>query len=296
MKKIAIFFLITIAISSKRCYSQITLEQTYPSAGWYNLKPTPNAAFGAKLFYLVKLEISGEKYVSIDLIGQNVSFYNLNHSLYATMSYSNVTLLGGLLSPNDEKFSAGLLYFSELLFDTDNQIEMMYTQTTSSSGTPLAITQIVNQDGSLLFTANGEAPIVKPTQHNQYYPIYNTANGTKMILSKTDGTAKVYALGGTFTAIIANNPVIGDNNTLSLSPNPLGKSAALTLKYNLPVGVNSADLHIFDTTGKEVRSYKVGSEMHEVLLEPGELPAGVYYYQLSSGSKIIGTKTSIVID
>jgi hypothetical protein len=167
-RKLAIGLFATVMVSSS-LQSQISLEQTYPSAGYFNSTANP-VVFGAKLFYLVKLEVSGEKYVSVDMLAQSISFYNLNHSLYATMSYSNVLPVGGT-TPDLEKVNASLLYFSENLFDLDNQIEVMYTNWRITATTQSAVTHIVNQDGSFLFTAVNEAPLVKPNFHNQYYPI-----------------------------------------------------------------------------------------------------------------------------
>ncbi len=288
-----------LAVAVQPMQSQITLEQTYPSAGYYNtLSVSPQIKVtGAKLFYMVKLEISGEKYVAVDMLNQSINFYNLNHTLFANVSYSNVTLLGNPTA-GVEKVNASLLYISENLFDTDNQIELMYMGTyyDYTTDTQYAVTQIVNQDGSIMFTATNEAPLVKPNYHSQYYPIYNTAAGTKLILSKTNGDAKVYSLGGTWSGMLANNSINLSENALTLSPNPSGRGSAVRMEYDLPQGVNTAELKVFDGTGKELKSYKIGSDMHEVMVEPGDLPAGDYYYYLSAEGKVIGTKKSVVME
>jgi hypothetical protein len=298
MKKKLVLSLFAMALATGTLRSQISLEQTYPSAGAFVLTPAGPIpqSFGAKLFYMVKLEVSGEKYVSVDLLAQSINFYNLNHSLYATMSYSNVLLMGTPPSIM-EKVSCSLLYFSENLFDLDNQIEMMYTYSKTASNTAIAVTQIVNQDGSLLFTAMNEAPMIKPSYHNQYYPIYNTPLGTKMILSKTDGTAKVYSLGGTFSGAVGSNPIINvDDNAMTLSPNPAERGSAVKLEYDLPEGMKEAELKVFDGAGRVIKSYRIGADMHSILVEPGELSAGVYYYSILSGSIVIGTKKSVVVE
>lgn len=297
MKKLIVFLLAAVVVKAAR--AQITLEQTYPSNGYFNSISTPNNYYGGKLFYLVKLETSGEKYVAVDLLNQSINFYNLNHSLYTTMSYSNITLLAPPnVSVSSQKMNAQLLYISERLFDTDNQIELMYTYyyVGLPPGPSYVITQIVNQDGSIMFTANDEIPYVRPTYHNQYYPIYNTVNGTKMILSKTDGSAKVYSLGGTFTAMLTNNNISANDDLMSLAPNPSAKGGVITLNYDLPAEISTAVFTIYDNAGKEIKSYKIGNDMHQVLIEQGELPAGVYHYSLLSGSKVIGSKKSVVIE
>jgi hypothetical protein len=296
MKKKLVLFLASLALCAGSLRSQITLEQTYPSAGWFNAGSIgPNfSIFGAKFFYMVNLEVSGQKYVSIDLQGQNINLYNLNHSLYTTISFANITMFSP--GDNQEKMNATFLYFSENLFDTDNQIEFMYCNWVGGVGSPNAITQIVNQDGSILFTANGEAPLVKANFHNQYYPIYNTPQGTKMILSKTDGSARVYSLAGTFSGMMGQNPLAGNNDAFSLSPNPAGRGSAVKLEYDLPESIKEAELKVFDGAGREIKSYRIGADMHSIMVEPGELAAGVYYYSILSGSAVIGTKKSVVVE
>ncbi len=300
MKKLFTLLAGTFFMLASNSNAQLALEHTYPSTGYFNAT-VPSSSYGAKRLYLVKLEQAGEKYVSVDCAAQTITFYNLNHSLYVTMSYSNVTLLGGFPNTNYERVNADLLYISQNLFNKDNMIEVLYTNYrynagSGGTGTWTAVTHIVKEDGTIMFTATDEAPLVKPNYHNQFYPIYNTAQGTKLILSKTNGDAKVYSLGGTFSNATANNNIYGNDVDMMLAPNPVESGESVKLTYQLPAEISAAELKVFDESGKEIKSYKIGSDMNEIIVEPGELPAGIYYYSVISGSKTLGTKKSLVIN
>lgn len=134
---------------------------------------------------MVDLEASGMSYVEVDRANKEIKLYHLDHSLFKTVSYANVPL------PANPITTVYLMYISEHLFDQDDGLEFMYLDPTPGT----YLTQVYNEDGSLLLDEPGSQPLVLATVHNQQYPIYNTDQGTKLILSHTDGTARVYSLG-----------------------------------------------------------------------------------------------------
>lgn len=295
MKKI-IFFIITLL--SGQIYAQIILTHTYNNTGGFKgeLSVTSIPTFGQHLLYLVHLEASGDKYVDIDKMAQTIDFYNLDYSTWKSINYS-VVPTNISIDPNNDKAFSSVLYISQYLFDMDDEVEFMYTyawynnQDTSWSAT----TQIVNEDGSILFS-RAAAPLVNPTFHNQYYPIYNTTNGTVMILSNINGTAEVFSLGGTFTAGIATNNILGNAAEMSLFPNPSMDGNMITINYQLPQKVKTADLVIYDAQGKQVKSYKIGNGMNSILVNPSELAKGTYYYSIQTeDGRAIATQKSIVV-
>src|ERR1017187_9665452 len=81
MKKYLLIALIAFGINAK---AQITLEHTYNNVGYFVLSTIipSEPAFGTHPFYLVHLEIDGDKYVSIDRTTQIINFYDLNHVLW----------------------------------------------------------------------------------------------------------------------------------------------------------------------------------------------------------------------
>lgn len=297
MKKIIIFSIILFV--SIPVFAQFTLEQTYNNTGYFKLSTLQpgQIQFGKFSFYLVHLEIDGDKYVKIDRTSQTIDFYDLNHIFWKSISYSGVqTNIGP--NPNYDKSESLIFYISQSLFNTDSKIEFMYTcrayYNTDTSNK--AITQIVNEDGAILFT-DAAAPLIQPTFHNQYYPIYNTTNGTKMILSNVNGTAEVFSLSGTFTAGIAQNNILGNAAQMSLFPNPSMSENMITINYTLPEENKTAKLLVFDSQGRQVKSYKIGNGMNNILVNPAELSKGTYFYSIQTeDGKIIATQKSIVVE
>lgn len=297
MKKTTLFSIaIFLSIST---FAQFTLEHSYNNSGYFQGSNILQGSFlfGTHSFYLVHLEIDGDKYVLIDRNTQTIDFYDLNHTFWKTINYSAVpTNISP--DPNNDKFACSILYISQSLFNADTKIEFMYTYAwyKTSDSTWHAITQILNEDGSILFS-DAASPMLKPTFHNQYYPIYNTTNGTKMILSNIDGTAEVFSLAGTFTAGIAQNNILGNAGVMSLSPNPSTGGNMITINYKLPEENKTANLIVSDIQGRQVKFYKIGNGMSDVLVNPAELSKGTYFYSIiTDEGKVIATQKSIVIE
>src|SRR6185295_10623576 len=209
MKKIIL--LSVAAFLSLHAFAQITLEQTYDSAGIYSDYYSPSE------LYVVNLEVDNDKYVVIDRIQKSVRLYNMNHTLWKTISFASAIDL-----VVDYNFQA-ILYISQHLFDLDDEIEFLYVDQYTLMST--CVTQVINEDGSILFTANNQGPWVRVTAPQQQLPIYNTSAGTKMILSGADGydiNAYVYSLGGTLTTglITYHNTGQGELNISLPYPNP----------------------------------------------------------------------------
>ena len=197
--------------------AQITLSCTHDSASTYNIFGT-YAEMNQLL--MIKFEISGERYVKVNRCGKVIEIYNLNHSLVKTISLTGVTLANGVVGD--------ILYLSETLFDTDPAIEFMYTV----GGGNYYITNIYKENGSLIFSDTGSV-MVYPNYEMQQYPIYNTSQGTIMILSYLNGQAKVFSLAGTLSANIeqANGQLMQQSGTFSnLYPKPQQWLCNLTIR------------------------------------------------------------------
>lgn len=292
MKKIIFVMFVFVSI---RAFSQFTLQHTYPDAG--HCAPSNVGGtnyYGQKSLYLVHLETSGDKYVKLNKMAQTIEFYSLDYTLWKSVNYSavptNVTT-----DPETDKSQASIIYISEHLFDTDDEIEFMYTFALYYNNTWHATTQIVNEDGTILFSRDA-APLVQPSYPMQYYSIYNTTNGTVMILSNVNGTAEVFSLSGTFTSGIATNNILGNAAEMSLFPNPSMGGNMITINYTLPSDTHTANLLVFDTQGKQVKSYKIGNGMSSILVNPSELAKGTYYYSIQTeDGRSIATQKSIVV-
>jgi hypothetical protein len=259
--------------------AQFILEHTYDSAATWN-----TCQGNINQLMLVKFETLGEKYIKINECGKSMKLYDLNHSLVKSISLASVPLQNNVVGD--------ILYISEKLFNTDNKIEFMYLVSTSN----FYSTIIYNELGNVLFTDSG-APLVVPHWHNQHYPIYNTSQGTKMILSYRNGMAKVFSLAGTLsTSIQKLNDQLLENSDFNLSnPQPNPNSNQTIINYVLPEGIKEAEMIFFDMQGKEVKRYKIDDTFNSLVVSTSDISAGTYFYQMEAKGKASGTKKMVVV-
>ncbi|MFY9308741.1 MAG: T9SS type A sorting domain-containing protein [Bacteroidia bacterium] len=294
MKK-KIILLIFVNCINFFIYSQISIENTYPNTGWCKGSiVNGNLMYGQRQLYLIHLETSGDKYVDINKMNQTIDFYNIDHTLWKSIDYSSVSIISPY--PENQKSQCSILYISQLLFNTDENIEFLYTYSwyNGSDTTWHAITQIVSENGTMLFTRNA-APLIQPAWHAQYFPIYNTTEGTKMILSNESGTAEVFSLGGNFTPGISQNN-IQNQLGMSLFPNPSAYAQMITINYQLPDQNKSAELIIFDALGKRIKTFTIGNGLNTILVDTIDLSSGMYFYTIKTeNGEILANKKSILI-
>lgn len=239
--------------------AQIELEHTYPDGG-INLT-------GNQLF-LLELEVSGWKYVLVDRQQDLVSFYHLDHSFWKSISYDMVTVL------NTFPTSGEVFYISEHLFDLDDDIEFLYMDYYPQTE-PITVTQIVDEGtGGLIFNVENQAPWVHVNVHQQQYPIQNTPNGTKLILSGTSGTdnnAYVYGLPGELTTGMAETwQADRAGASLNLFPNPASAELTVTLS-SLDLAGN---MEILSSDGQLQRAETLVAKSTTIPI--GELTTGAY--------------------
>lgn len=257
------------------CQSQITLETTYQNA--------------SRGLFMVNLEASGMKYVVKSEVpgARFLKFYNLDHSLWKTIDINPMPTTFAPLN-NNEIFYFGSLYISEKLFDCDDKIEFLYL---SSSGNHW-ITGIYNEDGIPLLEADSCAPYVASTVPQYHRPIYNTINGTKLILSHQNGSALVYDLPCEMSVGVDGLLPIDNLTELTVYPNP--SFYETTVLINLPEHINQAELVIFDLTGKELKRYQVDKTFSNLLLSRDDFSSGTYLYSIISNNTTLISKKVIL--
>ncbi|MEI6851486.1 MAG: T9SS type A sorting domain-containing protein [Bacteroidota bacterium] len=236
---------------------------------------------------IIKFEVSGERYVRINMQNQSIDIYSLNHSFIKSISYASY--------PHNPNNIPVILYLSEKLFDPDNKIEFMWIYVTSPDQTPY--TRIYNEDGTLLFQADSMAARVVGNIPQQQYPIYNTANGTKMILScYANGQAKVFSLPGTLTECIAkeNENLLNATGTIS-NPYPNPSINYTQIDYKLPDEVNNGEIVFYDLQGIEHMRFKIDRTFNTLLVSTLDIAAGTYYYQLQTTKQNSEAKKMVVI-
>jgi hypothetical protein len=290
MKKLIFICLLAIITLSSRqtLKAQITLEHTYDTASVLGYNYNPNQ------LYMISLELEGMKYIKINRTSNIIELYNIDHSLFKVMTIPTF--------PNtDSTTNFQVLYVSEHLFNNDNLIEyMLFFEDNLTMTGVTAHTRIINELGNIIFSADSGGPACILNMPIKQVPIYNTSNGTKMILSFYSltninfGYANVYSLPGTLTNSIA--PITfgnGDQMLENIYPNP--SNGNTTIAFNLPQGVNQGEIVIYNMQGVELKSYKVDNTFHTLLLNNSEFRAGTYFYQLMTNNGTSGAKKMVVI-
>lgn len=278
MKQIAIVLQILIFTGIR---GQILLENTYDSAATHNF-----CASNYAQLINVNLEVSGERYILINKCGKNMKMFDIGHNILKTISLSHLPVPAATGNQ-----MGSFLYLSEKLFNSDNKMEFMYCLVVPSFSTI-----IYNEDGVVLFSEPGY-PSVMPNVHQVQYPIYNTSQGTKLILSYQDGKAKVFSLPGVLTtALQKNNSDILNSDSKSLSnafPNPAINQTRIG--YVLPNDAKEGEIVFFDPQGKEIKRFIVDSSTDFLSVSTSDLSSGVYFYRLEVNGLESGTKKIVVI-
>lgn len=260
---------ILISLISIISYSQITLEHTYNNSSTL----AASSQSEDKQPLMVKLEVDNMKYIFIDRQAKTVTFYNMDHTFFKTISFASATNLTNLVSVD-------ILYISQHLFDLDDEIEFMYSHRYFNGSTFTCVTQIINEDGSIIFTENG-APLVKANYHQQQYPIYNTDSGTKLMLSMNNSDVNIYSLQGDLTAAIV--PLIDEKLYNFAYPNPSENQINIPLdQFN---NESNTILELFDQNGKLIRTMNIDPDIDELKLNIQNLSPGIFYYQVNYGNK-----------
>ncbi len=269
-------------LSSQNANAQIALEATYDSA--------------SSNFYMVTLEIEGEKFVKVQRTDSTMRFiklYNLNHSLWKTIDCNSLPMFTFLMGTtlNSSRFNYEVLYITEHLFDNDDDIEFLYGITTGIC--PQHFTGIYNEDGTAIFTQDSAFAVVHLNVPVVAKPIYNTVNGTKLILSfPCSNEAKVYSLPGISTNSNMYSP---ENTDASLLAYPNPSSNQTTIEYNLPDGLNRGEIVLYNLNGTELKRYNVDRTFNNLILNNTDLPVGTYLYQLVTVNGISESKKMIII-
>jgi len=255
--KMTILFIALLAIS-RVASAQIVLEHTYQNVS------------GPDILTVIHLQ-AGDKYQLIDNISIKASFYNMDHSYWKeTNSF-----------PIPTGFNANVIgeYTSDHTFSSDGKICFMIQLYGANYATG---TEIVNEDGQVIFTEMGFAP-----QSSSSSPvIFNTSNGVKMRLISADTTqrANIYSLPGTWTDISTPGNELGNmNGSLNTFPNPVFHST-VTIRYELPAGVNTGTIVLYNSTGQQIKEYRVDGTFSDLQISTIGLPSGNYFWKLQSGT------------
>lgn len=253
MKKL--FLLIVLFAFMGTTRAQITLETTY----------TGSAA-------MTQLAISGYKYYLMDVTNNQCRIYNMDHSLWKTI---NLSIPAGM-------YLYDIKYVSETLFNSDSKVELVYIY--YSYDTVLLYftyyAKVINQDGLELKSIPG-CSYVEVQEPGSY--------GTKMLAWVYDYSivnwtvnTQVYSLPGNLPT--GGTPVKGESILNKPYPNPA--NTQVSIPYQLPDGINTAEIMLLNGSGQVVQRYTVDRTFHELLIQTAGFPKGVYLYQLKTDQGI----------
>ncbi len=261
MKKI--INIVVLVFLTSNLFGQIKLEHSYPNGKWQTS--------------MVKLSNSGIKYQWVDVTTGQVKLYNLDHSLFKSMTFP---VLSG-------KTGVWVVYVSETTFDLDAEVEfMVYYQ--DDGNWINSVTKIINETGDIILDKASETPAMN-SYGDKIEAIFNTTGETKMILDNhSDNALKVYSLPGTLFAA-AIKTIDYNNNFLEIYPNPAVNY--IKLAYTLPTNIKVATVSVYDIKGNIVKSYTIDKNYKELLIDTQEFSNGTYLCQIySNGIKMSDTK------
>ncbi|MEI7500613.1 MAG: T9SS type A sorting domain-containing protein [Bacteroidota bacterium] len=256
MKKLILSLLSLSLIATSS--AQISLENTYP------------ASTG-----LTELAVSGFKYYMMDVVNNQCKLYNIDHSLWKTI---NLIVPAGM-------YLYDIRYVSETLFNTDNKVELAYIY--YSYDTTLLFytyyTMVVNEDGQLLLSIPGCSYLEVKAPG---------AYGTKMLAYVYDYSIVLWTMNTQVYSLPGNLPtgeISVEGNSFLNRPFPNPASANVTIPYQLPFGVNTAEIRLINESGKLIKSYTVDRTFRELLIQIADLPKGIYVYQVKSDQGIFSS-------
>lgn len=252
-------FLLPLALGASTCSAQFVLEHTYPNAA---------LNFTSKQLFMVELEDLGQRYVLFDKAARTVTFMNLDHVQVQVIDLADV--------PDTDTGNDQILYITQYLFDLDPGIELMYIASGGSG--PAVITSIVDESGAVIQSFPNEAAYVSVSVPQMQFPIYSTADGTRLIMSnQADLAARVYRLPGDLPTGMGLQPVLAEAGSVKLFPNPTTGEVNITLDAAVTEGDQM--IRFYGANGALLLEHRLlGSTS---TLPTGALIAGTYPYVVS---------------
>lgn len=284
------FFIFFFSLFSFISQGQITLENEYDAD-----------------ISTVLLESVGTKYISYNRMTNQVKLYNLDHSIYKTITIPVNSLYNtSLYSTTAHSY---VFYVKEGLFDTDSEIEFMFYYRAEKSGSPnINGTAIINEDGTLIFDRKNAFPggYINNfgTRKGIQAIVKGSNNTTKMILQSTPAvpidSTFIYNLPGTLMCDPCGG-ITGARSTerqeqIVLDQNIPNPSTTYTvIGYELPEETTTATLKIYNTTGIELKSYDIDKTFDHLQVSTEDLPAGTYFYSINTSKGQVQSKKMIVV-
>lgn len=264
-----------VLISALTTNAQMTVEKDYLNV---NSDVLNDADVSMEIINLSK---SGRKYFVRDMNAGQLRIYNLDHSLWKTITLPNI-------NNYEPKYAA---YTSEELFNLDAQVEVAVYYHSTLPSVYIKKLVVVNEGGNIINNIDSAGVLkVYSVGNNSYNAILQTGK-EKYTVYKLPGTIPCDKCGnglglgkpGKVTTGNIGNPV----------PNP--SNSQTTVEYSLPVGTTNGIIDVYNMSGQKVKSYKIDNTFNSLLIDNTELNSGTYYYYLTANGERSETKKMIVV-
>lgn len=260
-------------------FAQITIEKTIPHN---KSNETDNS------IYLINLSNNDYIYLKTYTAYTNITrtniclrFYNPDFSIYKTVefpfdeyeiwqNYNDITNQNGI---NPE-------LISNKLYNDDPKVEFLLATRRTPDNYPPNL-YIVNEDGEFIQTIDSVSSA----------KIFTNNSIKQLVLSRPSGFF-FYNLNNTISSTSAKSKT---SNSILSDPYPNPSSDITTINFELPTGINTAELKIIDSQGKVLKNLTVDNTFGYVKINTHEFKPGNYYYSLYTQDGEINTKKMIVI-
>ncbi len=245
--------------------AQITTEHVFNEQGYAQFSDIGNNDY---------------KFIFIDYSASKMTIYNLDYTTYL----SEYTLPLSL-----QEYRIG--YITKSLFDCDEatlEFVMVNNVTTEF--------KVYRTNGTLLFENNngqyvGCTDCLPVMFNDDYRPIVNTPNGTKLILTDPNNpTTTVYNLCGSLP-LDTFGFTQGDN---SITVYPVPNTSGRTLNFRMPENYSiQGTIEVFNSNMQLLDTFAVENTLQEYQ-KNYDFPTGFYFFLVRSNGKIVDTGKFII--
>ncbi len=269
MKIIILLFVLSISLLlTTASKAQIILEHTLDSTG-------------VPYFYYTDIGNNDFKYVFLNRALNSFSLFNMDMSPFLiniSIPVTNDSISQGF----------GVIYITKTLFDCDStNLEYVYENPYSVNSK----FRVFRTDGTMLLevdSANGPYYLGGGIYggSNDFRPIANTSDGTKLFLQKYNNNGipeiLIYGLCGILPLHIYDFRDM--KSYVQIFPNPVNQE--LNFEISLPNNHEEFQITIFDTNSKEQKKQCISLSQNKCVLDVRNYNSGTYFYSLSSKNKI----------
>ena len=209
-----------VLVGSAYSFSQPLLENVYSNSG-----------------NISTLEVSGDKYYTMDIINKQCKLYNMDHSTYKTIS----------LAVPENYYLYNIQFVSQHLFNQDDLVELVYIYSqyipTETSYYYLYETRVINENGTeiLKVPGAGYTEIIQTTASGRKFLVYTYDYSVFPATYQT----RVYSL----PELAVKSEIISAQLYSLGHPFPNPSAGNMILPVNLPEGVTSGTFRLFDGMG-----------------------------------------------